>query len=220
MKFFLLLFLFVPFSAYCQHGNPQVPYANSMGRVDGIVTVDGRPFFPKQYVDVNGSPNMFDDFIPSKIILNDGKVIDNIRTNFNLVTSELLYLDETGKTMVASASTVKSVEIGVRRFITTPAKNTYFEILSTEGKAMLVRYTKKVIMETKPYNSATVQKDFRTNESHLLVIDDNLTEVKSLKNIFEVLPSTDHLKEFAKKEKLKQKSVDSWVKIVDYYNSI
>jgi hypothetical protein len=101
--------------------------------------------------------------------------------------------------------------------------------MSGEGKATLLKYSKKVVMETKPFNSATIQKNFVTSESYLLVVGDNVTEVKSANDIYEVLAASaeaverrwaDNLKEFAKKEKLRQRAVESWVKIVDYYNSI
>jgi len=75
-------------------------------------------------------------------------------------------------------------------------------------------------METKQFNSATAQKDFRLAESHLIAVGDNITEVKSANDIYGALTPADNLKDFAKKEKLRAKSVDSWVKIVDYYNSM
>jgi hypothetical protein len=145
-------------------------------------------------------------------------VIKNIKTNFNLVTNELLYLETLDKIMVASPSVVKSVEAGDRKFITT-AGNSYFEVISTQGKATLLRHAKKVIMETKPFNSATVQKNFSTSESHVLLIDGNAIEIKSANDLYDILPA-EELKDYAKKERLRPKSVSSWVKIVDYYNSI
>jgi len=75
-------------------------------------------------------------------------------------------------------------------------------------------------METKAFNSATVQKTFVTNEDYMVAAGENLREVKSLNDIYEVLAPAGQLKDFAKKEKLKQKSASSWMKIVNYYNSI
>lgn len=163
---------------------------------------------------------MFDDWQTATIYLNNGRVIKNIKTNFNLVTSELLYMDEKGQTMVANPAVIKLVEVSDRKFIPNEAKSSYIEVLSTQGKATLARHIKKVIIETKPFNSATIQKDFRTKENVVLSVNGNLTEVNSADDLYEILGPSDQLKEFAKKEKLKQKSVDSWVKIVDYYNSI
>jgi len=210
MKYVFYIFLFITVAAHAQPTSV----------VETFTTIGGQPFFPKQYTDINGSPYLFDDWTTSTIELNDGKVINNIKTNFNVVNSELLYMDEKNNIMVARPSVIKSIAAGPRKFITTPAKNSYFEIVSSEGKATLVRHTKKVVMETKAFNSATIQKDFRTSESHLVLVNGNLTEVKSANDLFDALSTSDKLKEFAKKEKLRQKSVDSWVKIVDYYNSI
>jgi hypothetical protein len=220
MKYFFAILLLASIKSFSQHSSTPAPFSNSMGTVETFTTTDGRPFFPKTYVDVNGSPNMFDDWKTATIYLNNGRVLKNIRTNFNLVTNDLLYLDEKEQTMVANTTVIKSIEVADRTFIPTEAKNSYVEVLSSQGKATLVRHTKKVIMETKPFNSATVQKDFRTKEDILVSVDGSTTEIKSAGDLYDVLGHADQLKEYAKKEKLKQKSVDSWVKIVDYFNSI
>jgi hypothetical protein len=220
MRYLSAILLLASIEAYGQHSNSPAPYSGSMGTVETFATADGRPFFPKQYVDVNGSPNMFDDWATATIHLNNGSVIKNIKTNFNLVSNDLLFLDERGQTMVANPAVIKFIEISDRKFIPTEAGNSYFEVLSTQGKATLLRHTKKVIIETKPFNSATVQKDFRTKEQVILSVQGNVSEIKSANDLYNSLGQTDQLKEFVKREKLRQKSVDSWIKIVDYYNSI
>lgn len=193
-------------------------YGQHTPQVENFRDIAGTPFFPKTYVDISGNPYLFDDFEKSTIILNGGQVLKDIKTNLNLVTHELLYVDEKGNTMIASSSAVKSVEIEFRKFIPTPAKNAYCEVISTEGKATLVRIRKKRIVEMKPYNSATVQRDFRTAESFSVLVDGKLTEIKSASDLYETLSPS--LKDFATSEKLKSKSADSWIKIVNYYNSI
>jgi hypothetical protein len=220
MKNLFAILILASIEGYCQHSASPAPYSGSMGTVETFATADGRPFFPKQYVDVNGSPNMFDDWETATIHLNNGRVLNSVKTNFNLVSNELLYLDEKGKTMVANATVIKLIEVSDRKFVPTEAKNSYIEVLSTQGKATLHRHTKKVIIESKPFNSATIQKDFRTKEDVILSVNGNETEIRSANDLYEVLGSADRLKDFAKKEKLKAKSVESWVKIVDYYNSI
>lgn len=203
--------IFFVTTAYCQ------------GVVENFRDIAGQPFFPVSYADVVGSPYLFDDFTPSTILLDNGRRLKDIKTNFNLVTSELVYLDESGKAMVANPAVIQSVETGgaeQRKFIPTPARNTFYEVISSEGKATLLKHVRKMILETKPFNSATIQKSFGSAVSHLIDVNGNFTEVKSVNDIYKILGPAEPLKEFAKKEKLKQKSVDSWVKIVDYYNSI
>ncbi len=206
----LALTFFVPFAVVAQHA----------AVAEAFRDIAGTPFFPRTYVDVNGTPYLFDDWTVSKIVLYDGREIKDVKTNINLMTNELLYLDEQGKTMAASFKVVKMLEAGMRKFVTTPAKNTYCEVMSTEGKAMLLKHYKKVIMETKPFNSATIQKNFVSNESYLLVVGDSATEVKSANDIYEALAPADNLKEFAKREKIRPRSVESWIKLVNFFNSI
>lgn len=193
-------------------------HSQSLAVAEQFRDIAGTPFFPRTYVDVNGSPYMFDDFQQSTITLFKGQVLKDVKINFNLVNGDLLYLDEKGQTMVASPVTVKTIEVDARKFVPSPAKNAYCEVMSTQGKATLLRLYKKVIMETKAFNSATVQRNFQMYESHLLVVGEKATEVNSANDLYEALG--EDLKEYAKTEKLKQKSVSSWVKIVNYYNSI
>lgn len=193
-----------------------------MAIVENFRDIAGTPFFPRQYVDVNGSPYLFEDWTVSTIQLYDGRMIKGVKTNFNLVTDELLYMDEKGETMVASPLVIKSLETDAatpRKFIPTQAKNTFCEVISSEGKATLLKHSRKVIMETKLFNSSTIQRSFGTDVSHLISVDGKTEEVKSADDLYEILESH-QLKEFAKKEKLKKKSEESWVKIVDYFNSI
>jgi hypothetical protein len=197
--------------------------SKAQSTVENFKDISGQPFFPKTYHDVNGTPFLFDDWAPSTVTLSNGTTLRDIKTNFNIVTDELLYIDERGKTMVANATVIKKVEANagtLRMFVTTKAKNTYFEIVSTEGKATLLKHHKKVVLETKPYNSATVQKNFITDESLVLSLEGDVIEVKSVNDLYKVLTPSEPLKEFAKKERLKNRSVDSWIRIVDHYNSI
>ena len=212
MKIFGLLLLLSPIITSAQ-----------VSQVESFNTISGQPFFPKQYQDVNGTPYLFEEWTPSTIVLENGSALKDVRTNFNLVTNELLYLDEQGKTMVAKPSVIRSVEVKsakARKFITTHAKNSYLEVVSSEGKATLLKHQKKVILETKPYNSATVQKNFKTSETIMVEVAGNLTEVKSTSDLLEVLTPAEELKDFAKEQRLKSRSVDSWVKIVDHYNTL
>jgi hypothetical protein len=210
MKSFLFALVLLSFGAHCQQAVVAEAFRD----------IAGTPFFPRSYVDVNGTPYLFDDWTVSKIVLYDGREIKEVKTNINLMTNELLYIDEQGKTMVASFKVVKRLEAGARKFVTTPAKNTYCEVMSTEGKAILLKYSKKVVMETKAFNSATIQKNFVSSDSYLLVVGDSVTEVKSANDISEALGSPGSLKEFAKKEKIRPRSVESWIKLVDFFNSI
>jgi hypothetical protein len=195
-------------------------YSQPTPQVETFRDIAGTPFFPRTYIDVNGNPYLFDDFETSTIVLNNGQVLKNIKTNFNLVSNELIYLDETGSAMVASSSAVKTVEVGRRKFIPSPSKNIYCEVISTENKAVLLRIYKKRVVETKAFNSATVQRSFTTTNSHVLAVGGTVTEIKTADDLYEALSPSEGLKEFAKKEKLRAKSENSWVKIVNYYNSI
>jgi hypothetical protein len=208
MRYIALIILLLPALAKTQ----------SLAVAEQFRDIAGTPFFPRTYVDVNGSPYLFDEFQKSTITLFNGQVLKDVKINFNLLNGDLLYVDEKDQTMIASPLAVRTVEADTRKFVPSPAKNMYCEVMSTQGKATLLRLYKKTIMETKAFNSATVQKNFQTYESYMLIVGEKATEVNSANDLYETLG--DNLKDFAKTEKLRQKAVSSWVKIVNYYNSI
>jgi hypothetical protein len=211
MKPFIFLIALLPFQGFGQ--NTAV--------TETFMDISGKPFFPTQYQDVQGTPYFFDEFVVSDVQLNNGKVLKNVRTNINLVTDELHYLSEDGHPMIANSAMIKAIETtapGHYKFVPSPAQNAFFQLLS-DGKAQLFKHQKKVMLETKPYNSGTIQKSFARNSSILLAYGSEFNEIKSIDDICQVLSPDGKLKQYASSQKMKKKSQEDWIELVDYFNA-
>ena len=81
---------------------------------------------------------MFNDFQPAIIKFKDGKESVHKQTNIFLKNSTLIYKKmPTGEIMEASMPVVSGLTIGERNFVN--VKNQLAEVITTEGKASLVR---------------------------------------------------------------------------------
>ena len=81
---------------------------------------------------------MFNDFQPAIIKFKDGKESVHKQTNIFLKNSTLIYKKmPTGEIMEASMPVVAGLTIGERNFVN--VKNQLAEVITTEGKASLVR---------------------------------------------------------------------------------
>lgn len=81
---------------------------------------------------------MFNDFQPAIIKFKDGKESMHKQTNIFLKNSTLIYKKmPTGEIMEASMPVVSGLTIGERNFVN--VKNQLAEVITTEGKASLVR---------------------------------------------------------------------------------
>lgn len=201
---------------------PVLGYAQNTAVAETFSDINGKPFFPKQYQDVQGTPYFFDEFVVSDVQLKNGTVLKNVRTNINLVTDELHYLAEDGKPMIANSLMIKSIETASPehyKFVPSPAQNAFVQLLS-DGKAQLYKHQKKTMMETKPFNSATVEKSFSSDTNVILSYNGELTEIKSMDDIYRVLGADSKLKEYASSNRLKKKSVDDWARLVEYFNKL
>lgn len=207
----ILALLFISYTASAQYTAVAETFSD----------ISGRPFFPTQYQNVNGSPYFFQDWVLSEIALTNGNVLKDIRANINLATDEVHFLNEDGSTMIANSAVIRSVETSAPdhyKFVPSPAQNAFF-LLLVDGKARLLKQQKKTIMETKPFNSATIERTFVQDTRILLEFNGDLREVKSTSDIYRLLSPGGELERFGSSRKLKKKSLDSWITLVEHFNS-
>lgn len=187
------------------------------GQADRFYDISGQPFFPVHYENVNGTPYLFDDWMVSRITLKGGRILDQVKTNLHLMTKELHYLDARGNIMIANGDFIELLEVSGKQFIAHSPAGTFFEVLAP-GNAMLLKQYYKVLMETKPYNSATVEKNFILQEQVFLFYGGKMTEINRADDLLQVLDTDHSLEHFVKSAGLKRKSKESWIRMVGHFN--
>ncbi|MBS0031058.1 hypothetical protein ACTJJ0_29130 [Chitinophaga sp. 22321] len=194
--------------------------------------VDGRPFFEKSYVDIQGSPYLQDDWAKGTVEFKDGKAYKDVELKYDQVRDALLFKNEKGEPFEFSKP-VKAFSLTNRkdnrqlvfRNGYNPVKgataDSYYELLADGAMQLLLRKSKK-IREDKAYGSATT---VRTVEEYVnYYISKNGTPVnikKSEKAVLEAIGGNSAaLEAYIRSNKLNLKNDEDLVKLIVYCNGL
>lgn len=100
-------------------------------------------------------------------------------------------------------------------------KNSYYQVL-TDGKAVLLKKFFLNFVEGIPYGRSDVQKTLIPNQSYYLLVNGKMIKVKKQKESFlSALPNQKTaLDLYIKNEKIRFKSDEDLIKILNYYNTL
>ncbi|RNI25894.1 hypothetical protein [Rufibacter latericius] len=192
--------------------------------------VNGRPIRINQYVNVEGSPYLLDNWSKGTMTLTDGSKYKDIELKYDMVEGILLVKNKHGVVLepLLPASEfsledpfAKRVFINGSTLEKDLSKNPYLEVLST-GKVDLLKRNYKVIREEKAYNSASITKRFVELSTYFIKKGDKLIKVKNdAKSVLAVLGTNqDVLKEYISANKLNLKEDEDLVKLFAFYSTL
>ncbi|KEQ31789.1 hypothetical protein N180_12030 [Pedobacter antarcticus 4BY] len=190
----------------------------------------GKPVVEHKYENLNGSTYLFDNWEPGIVKLGNGSVLKDIELKFDMVNEVVLFKGKNGETL-------RFVE-DVKEFTFLTPQNhkifrsgfglvkgatgdTYYEILF-DGTIKLLKRTKKLIIESKGYNSATVNKNVDSLVKYYYVNENGkIEEFKTAKKpIISLLSSrAKEIENLIAAEHLDLKNDIDLAKIFKYYNS-
>ena len=138
--------------------------------------LNGSPIKVSRYLDIKGSPFLFDSWMPSLVQLENGQTYQ-LDIKYDLVADELLFKDKRGDSLnfVLPVKEFKfTAPIGrVYRFksgypATTPntGKNTLYEVLYEGNPSLLKKTSKSIWEESTTYGTATRTKNISTKASY------------------------------------------------------
>lgn len=199
-----------------------------------LTDLKGEPLLAGNDVSVDGSPFYSSNWNRGSITLASGKKFVNVMVKVNLHSDRVHYLiEDTNTERVASISTIKEVEfvdnetnrlVRFRCGYPVAAKNdvkTFYKVLA-EGKATLLKQDKRILIEEKPFNSATITRRFDIDRDFFVFINDSMVPLKRTKSgLAEIF--SDHQAEVEKyiaENKIRLKEDDDLAKVVSYYNSL
>lgn len=155
---------------------------------------NGKQLTDAKYENVTGTPYLIDKWVNGEVKLSDGKTVKPSALKFDLVTDKLLF-QENGKTYEFSpkvAAFSLHTDNGTKTFLLKDQNSKeegYYELL-TNGKIQFLKKTKKIVLERKGYNSATVEKTVDENTKYYVVSNGKEVEVKlNKKSLSEALPA-------------------------------
>jgi hypothetical protein len=174
----------------------------------------------------NGSPYFKENWLHASVILNNNKRYDELQGKLNIMSGEFLYKNQEGAQFVAQAG-IKQIEftdngdrflfINSTTLSNEGSKKIWYQQLHS-GAVTLYKQLEKNIVESTPFNSATIEKSIKTKEKYFLLKGQMLIPIKKMKDLLEVL--NDQPAALQKINKGKQFSEKTLVEIVSYYNSL
>ncbi|TKC03181.1 hypothetical protein [Pedobacter cryotolerans] len=151
----------------------------------------GKPLTTARYENVTGTPYLVDAWLNGEVKLANGSIVKPKAIKYDAVTDKLLFQQD-GKIFeffprVAVFKLFAPNQ--TRTFLINDKNDQYFELL-TDGDIKLLKKTKKVVLERKGYNSATVEKVIDENIKYFILVNDKQSEVKlNKKALAKLLPN-------------------------------
>ncbi|MBA4851890.1 hypothetical protein [Emticicia sp. BO119] len=200
-------------------------------RAQYMQDVNGKPLMAGKYVDVVGTPYLFENWTKGEVTLSDGKNYKDLDLKYDQIEGIVFFKGKNGADL-GFTSPVKSFILYPNNiamsFIEVPwikevDKDPYFELLNDGKKVKFLKKTMKVIREGKAYGSATTTKTFSENTAYyLLKADGNYAKIKKDKKaLLGVLnDKSAELEQYIKDKKTNFKEDASVAALVEYYNTL
>jgi len=233
MKKLLLFFFFLPHLGFGQRESA-TQLRSSYSLNDKLTDLKGEPLLAGNAVYEDGSPFYLNEWTVGSLILASKKKYVGVFVKLNLQTDKVHYqYQETKAERVAGDGIIREVKFKdpsrldtVRFRCNFPAVDkydlkTFYQVLS-DGNVVLLKQIKRIFIEEKAFNSATITRRFDTQNSYYVFRGETMTRLKRSKSgILDVLGDQKELVEkFISNNRLTTKSDDDLVKIVAYYNSL
>lgn len=189
--------------------------------------IQGRVITEQSFTDVIGSPFFKNEFVMGNVVLTNGDKFKDVLLKYNSYNDELFFKNPKDGSLLSFVVPVKSFDLLGETYINgLPAIDNFTEnsfyvlIVDTKVKLFLKNY--KTILESKPYNSASVEKKFEDNKTYYVFKEGKMTRFKpSKKDLLETFSDkSSEIDVFLKKEKLDFKSNDDLAKVFQYYSSL
>ncbi len=196
-----------------------------------IQDISGKPVLTQKYTNIKGSPYLYPDWQKGTVKLSNGKVYKDVNLMLDLVSDEVFFKSPTGDDMLSFVDDVTEFTItdGQKTMyfnkgfnpVDEFTKNTFYQVLQ-KGTIGLLKKTRKVILETKAYNSASTDQQFDEQQYYYLLINDKLLRTKKDKKaILSALPAKkNEVEAYINKEKLKLKTDEDLTAVIKFYNEL
>lgn len=197
------------------------------------LSTSGAPYINAKFVRVvSGSPFFNEQMMRGILISKDGTEYRNIIIRLNLLESQVNFLNNKQEELIVGTplqevTLLDSVNQKNYHFIfsdyvesTDKVEKGFYQILQ-KGKAGLYAQHKKVLKETRAYNSATYEQNIETYVTYYLLLGGQWKKINKMKDLPALLiDKKTEVQEYINSKRLsgyKQEEVES---VINYYNSL
>jgi hypothetical protein len=204
-----------------------------MGKNPFLNDGNGRPLNLKTNYRSEGSPYLFEEYLPANLLTIDGRIYKNIKVKVNLVDNEIYYLLPDGKEMVSTmpikqltfVSGIKTIQdslvfTSVKLPINAPGAAIYQICL--EGKMSLFKQISITYNDLREYGNTNITRSFSRKE-RMLVFDytGSLQMLGGEKAILGLLADKKKdLQQFITANHSNLKREKDLIALFDFYNSL
>ncbi len=179
--------------------------------------------------DIDGSPYVNDSWEAATIYYANDSQIELPETKFNTQSGDIIFNYENKAYRVPDKKTITNFLIGDRQFIGAfDDKNKYefYELMQNGTRIALLKKYRCTILKGNPskgYIEGTNSKYLLKEEFYVKGPNQNVVEIRPNKGIYILDHIQSHqgeVKFYIKENKLKMKTVEDLLQVIDYYNSI
>jgi hypothetical protein len=192
-----------------------------------IQDVDGKPLSERNATDIVGSPFLNNEFIDGKVTLTNGNKYENIPLKYSAFKDELYFKNPKDGSLLSFVVPVKDFELlGLTYICGLPAIDDFtdksFYALIADGKMKLLIKNYKIILENKPFDSATIEKKFEDIKMYYVLKDGKMIRFKpSKKDLLMIFADKNsEIDNYLKKEKIDFKNNADLAKVFEYYDTL
>jgi hypothetical protein len=187
-------------------------------------------------LNMEGSPFLYDEYLPAEITLVHGGVFPGIKVKLNIVDNELQFLTDDGREM-ATPSPVKSIKFerpkedgsGTEQMIIesngaalNAAGSPVYQLLA-DGNARLLKQIEISFSDTRKYPEGTMVRVFKKKTFYFAAMPDQPAKKfdKGKSNVLALFPAKQQeISSFIESQKLNCKTEDDIIKVFKYYNTL
>lgn len=194
-----------------------------------LTDVNGQVIRANKYVDVQGSPYLNPDWKEGAVTTATSKSYPNLKVRYDIYAGELEY-QQNNQTYRLSPATMKEFRIVDNNemvfrngfaAINDNTPTTFYQVL-VDGPTKLLKQFKGKMNENKPFNSATVTKEFQQQEYYFIARPDGSMQRinKNKKSVLAALnDQKDRLEKLIKEQDLNPSNENNLITLLENYNA-
>lgn len=173
---------------------------NSVDNLSGqglYYAINGEPFVGSKFSKVvEGSPFFKDEWMKGSVTLNQGKQYHNLSLKVNLLEGTLIFLNDKNVEIEITTPIREVILTDIMNgdvfrfvhstFICNAGGKSWYNILDS-GQVQLLRNEKRILVENKPYGSATIEQYIRNQPDYYILSAGRCFKVKNTAELYKKL---------------------------------
>lgn len=228
IQFLLLILILQPFNINGQSAQKK------LDRYLSVLDINGR-FVTEIPINVEGSPFFIDSFWQADVLLNDGKLFENIKMRIDIYNHEAHFISGDKKEIIADQGFINEILLsdsisGKRVFhhfktgyplIDQNNSNQFYQVLS-DGEIQLLKLMKKQIVHTQNVMTREVKSAFVQYDEYYVFRQGEIKKLKKEKEfVLELLKDKQkNIEEYLKNIKMNFRNISMLNSLFNYYNSL